>query len=72
MRDPLDTLPPVLDENELSPVIRRAVSTIQKDRLIGGGVPFIRIGRQVRYRRSDVIAWLDALPTRQSTSAAEA
>lgn len=26
----------------------------------GYGPPFIRIGRMVRYRRSDVIAWLDS------------
>lgn len=26
----------------------------------GGGPPFIRIGRLVRYRRSDIRAWIDS------------
>ena len=48
--------------------LTRSRSSLQKDRLKGGGVPFIRIGRLVRYRAADVEAWLAKLPTRRSTS----
>jgi len=58
----------LLDERDLSQVLGRAVSSIQKDRLRGGGVPFIRVGRQIRYRRSDLDQWLAARPVHSSTS----
>jgi predicted DNA-binding transcriptional regulator AlpA len=58
----------LLSDRELSRVTRRSRSSLQKDRLKGGGVPFIRIGRLVRYRASDVEAWVAKLPTRRSTS----
>lgn len=63
---------PLLDENELSEVTGQSVSTIQKDRLVGSGCPFIRIGRLIRYRPEDVRAYLASLPTFMSTSAATA
>jgi hypothetical protein len=43
---------------------------LQKDRVIGTGIPFVRVGRLVRYRQSDVAAFLAALPIRRSTSEA--
>ena len=46
-------------------------STWQKKRIFGGGPPFIRLGRMVRYRRSDVVAWIAAIPSRNSTSEAD-
>jgi hypothetical protein len=58
----------LLSDRELSRVTRRSRSSLQKDRLKGGGVPFIRIGRLVRYRAADVEAWLAKLPIRRSTS----
>jgi len=58
----------LLSDRELSRVTRRSRSSLQKDRLKGGGVPVIRIGRLVRYRASDVEAWLAKLPARRSTS----
>ncbi len=56
----MDTL---LSEREVSRIIGRAVSTLQKDRCIGCGVPFVRVGRLVRYRESDVMAYIAALET---------
>jgi hypothetical protein len=58
----------LLDERELSLLLGRAVSSLQKDRLRGDGVPFIRVGRQVRYRRADVESWLASRPLHGSTS----
>jgi predicted DNA-binding transcriptional regulator AlpA len=62
-------LDPLLSDREVSEITGRARSTLQKDRLAGKiAIPFVRIGRLVRYRQSDVTAYLDALPRRCSTS----
>ncbi|WP_262964269.1 helix-turn-helix transcriptional regulator [Methylobacter psychrophilus] len=42
-------------------------ATMERDRWAGGGIPFIKLGRAVRYRKSDALAWL-AKPTQTSTS----
>lgn len=60
--------PIFLTEIELSERQRRPVKTIQADRLKGGGVPFVKFGRSVRYRMVDVEAWEEAHLV-QSTSA---
>jgi hypothetical protein len=58
----------LLSDWDVEKIAKRARSTLQKDRVAGTGIPFIRIGRLVRYRPSDVAAYLDALPIRRSTS----
>ena len=60
----------LLNDHEVADITGRARSTLQKDRLFGTGIPFVRIGRLVRYRQSDVDAFLAALPSRRSTSEA--
>ena len=59
---------PLLSDHEVERLTGRSRSTLQKDRWRGGGIPFIRLGRLVRYRPADVAAWLAALPTLTSTS----
>jgi len=51
-------LQPLLDERAVAAITSRAVR-IQKDRISGNGIPFIRLGRSIRYRQADVEAWLD-------------
>ena len=58
----------LLSDRDLSRVTGRSRSALQKDRLKGDGVPFVRIGRLVRYRWSDVQSWLARRPTFRSTS----
>jgi len=58
----------LLTDRDVERVTGRARSTLQKDRVSGNGIPFIRLGRLVRYRQSDVTAYLDGLPSRRSTS----
>jgi hypothetical protein len=65
-------LDPLLSERDVSTINGRACSTLQKDRVSGEGIPFIRVGRLVRYRQSEVAAYLDALPSYRSNSAADA
>jgi predicted DNA-binding transcriptional regulator AlpA len=44
----------------VSQLTGRSTSTLQKDRGAGTGIPFVKIGRQVRYRESDVEAFCAA------------
>jgi hypothetical protein len=62
---------PVLDQRAVSHITGRAESTLEKDRTLGRGIKFIRIGRLVRYRPSDVQEYLDQLPSYRSTSEAD-
>jgi hypothetical protein len=62
----------LIDDYELSRRIGRARSTIQKDRVRGCSlIPYVRVGGRVKYRESDVVAYLASLPLRRSTSEAE-
>ncbi|HYD32280.1 MAG TPA: helix-turn-helix domain-containing protein [Azospirillaceae bacterium] len=49
--------PPHLNEQQLAARWGISVKKLQADRLKGGGIPFIRLGRAVRYRYADVVAW---------------
>ncbi|OQA91181.1 MAG: hypothetical protein BWY26_01115 [Elusimicrobia bacterium ADurb.Bin231] len=48
-----------IDERDLSRLIKRALSSIRNDRFKGQGVPFIKVGRSVRYSYSDAIAFME-------------
>lgn len=65
-------LDPLLDDRVVEKITGRARSTLQKDRVAGRGIPFVRIGRLVRYRQSDVERYLADLPAYHSTSEAGA
>jgi hypothetical protein len=58
----------LLSDIEVSKLTRRARSTLQKDRVAGTGIPFVRIGRQVRYRPSDIERFINSLSVVRSTS----
>ena len=64
-------LDPLLSDRDVEKITGRARSTLQKDRVTGTGIPFVRISRLVRYRQSDVTAFLDLLPRCRSTSEGE-
>ncbi|MGA9308477.1 MAG: helix-turn-helix domain-containing protein [Candidatus Sulfotelmatobacter sp.] len=66
-----DTL---LTDVDVARLTGRARKTIQKDRLRGGDdcIPFIRLGRLVRYRQSDVAEFIARRPTLRSTTGATA
>jgi predicted DNA-binding transcriptional regulator AlpA len=63
----------LLSDREVSQITGRARSTLQKDRVAGAGpIPWVYVGRLVRYRQSDVEAYIASLPARLSTSEADA
>lgn len=47
--------------------VKFAVGTLQKQRVKGGGIPFVKLNSRVRYRKDDIDAWLDKAPVRTST-----
>jgi hypothetical protein len=47
----------LLDENELAFRQKRSVKTIRNDRWKRSGVPFLKLGRSVRYRLEDVVRY---------------
>lgn len=61
-------LPNLVNEHELSGLIKISTSTLRKWRWEGKGPKFIKMGRRVVYRMSDVEEFIDDCTTR-STSA---
>lgn len=45
-----------------------SLATLERDRWAGGGIPFVKINRAVKYRKSDVLAWLAQYSAVCSTS----
>ena len=45
-----------------------SLATIERDRWIGIGVPFIKLRRLVRYRKADIRSWVEKHKTFQSTT----
>lgn len=45
-----------------------SLATIERDRWAGTGIPFLKIGRAVRYRKADICAWLERHKPVQSTT----
>lgn len=71
-RDPQSALPPRLHAEKL--LTTEAVAEIMdvnektvRNRMKDAGLPFIRIGRSVRFRESVVFAWIEARETRSGS-----
>lgn len=62
--------PPLMNEHEAARSLSLAVPTLRKWRVHGGGPPFLKLNRAVRYDPSDLSAWLAARRF-DSTTAAE-
>ena len=50
----------LLTENEAARLRRQSVRTLQAERLRGVGCSYVKLGRSVRYRRADVMAFIEA------------
>lgn len=49
----------LLTESEAAQLRRQSVRTLQAERVRGGGCPFVKLGRSVRYRRRDVQMFIE-------------
>jgi predicted DNA-binding transcriptional regulator AlpA len=50
----------LLREQDAADLLSLSVRTLQSWRVRMAGPPFVHVGRAVRYRRRDLIAWIDA------------
>lgn len=63
-----ETIPlTLLTPTQTAEVLELGLSTLARWRLEGTGPCYIKLGRSVRYRQSDIDAWLEK-QTHQSTS----
>jgi hypothetical protein len=60
----------MLDVQAAARLIGLSAATLAKMRCMGGGPPFLKLGRRVLYRRGDLIIWLNARRVRNTTEAA--
>ena len=48
-----------VDEKEASRITAFSLSTLRNQRYLGKGIPYVKIGRLVRYSLEDVIAFME-------------
>lgn len=65
--------PDYMTEREVSEYLKAkglaiTISTLQKKRTVGGGIPFVKHGNAVRYRKVDVQNYVESLQVVNSTS----
>lgn len=50
---------PFLNENEVSAITGRAVSTLRNERFLRKGLPYLKVaGRSIRYKSEDVLVFM--------------
>jgi predicted DNA-binding transcriptional regulator AlpA len=50
----------MLPETDAADILCQSVRTLQKWRVIGYGPEYFKIGRSVRYRRREVVEWIES------------
>lgn len=51
----------MLNEKRVSEIVGMSVAWLRKQRYSGQGIPSMKVGRSVRYRKDDVDAWINML-----------
>ena len=54
--------PKLLNQKEVALIIRKSEAWLERQRWKGKGIPYRKIGRNVLYDESDVLAYLEAQP----------
>jgi len=69
--DDPDHLDRLMDEREAAEFLGYSVRALQNWRVRGGGPRFVKVsGRSVRYRRRDLIIWIEERTVSNTTEAA--
>ncbi|MGA8755666.1 MAG: helix-turn-helix domain-containing protein [Stellaceae bacterium] len=63
----MDNLDALLTGREAAALLRLSERTMERHRTSGTGPRYIALGRAIRYRRRDLLDWVDGA-ARQSTS----
>ena len=56
----LVALPRLLTQKDLAAYLGKSLAWCERARWDGKGPQFVKLGRNVRYRAEDVLAWIDA------------
>ncbi|WP_413718925.1 helix-turn-helix domain-containing protein [Silicimonas sp. MF1-12-2] len=54
------TVPHLLDEKEAGAIIGKSRKWMELDRRTGPTIPYVKMGRHVRYRVSDLLAYIES------------
>jgi len=49
-----------LNEKEVAKITRLSLATLRNDRFLSRGIPYVKIGRSVRYSLEDVIQYMES------------
>jgi predicted DNA-binding transcriptional regulator AlpA len=63
----MDNIETLLISREAAKLLRLSERTVERHRVAGTGPRFIRLGRAIRYRRRDLLDWIERA-ARDSTS----
>ena len=53
------TVPVLLTQDEAARVINKSPKWLERDRWAGPTVPYVKLGRSVRYRVADLLAYIE-------------
>ena len=53
----------LLNEHDVARITGLSVASVRRWRLLRQGPKYLKLGSAVRYRRDDVLAWLESRPT---------
>lgn len=56
----MSDLPAVMTADQLGQLLGISSASLAQDRYLGKGVPFVKLGKRVRYMREDVLSYLSA------------
>lgn len=59
----------LLNQKQVAEIIGFSEAWLERKRWEGGGIPYRKLGRSVRYDEKDVIDWIEAHRKHHSTSA---
>ncbi len=54
--------PTLLTQKEVSLIIRKSEAWLERQRWLKEGIPYLKVGRNVRYQEDDVLRFLEEQP----------
>jgi hypothetical protein len=54
--------PKLLNQKEVASIIRKSEAWLERQRWLGEGIPYLKIGRSVRYQEDDILSFLEEQP----------
>jgi len=57
-----------LTEKQVSGITGRALQTLRNERFLGRGIPYVKVGRSIRYSLEDVVGFMESRKIRTQDS----